>query len=275
MRSFTRRGALLSGLSAAGSLFATNKPRAQSYDPRIFNPADLGEFANPKRSQQRLNPVLFWNEVCLGLVALDHSIDAKDARAPGPCASARALALAHIVMADAVTCVYRTDYKALYVQDKHTIRDFPEAFVGGAAAWILEYIFNTPAHTQFLGMERLRFLKACSPAACSAWEAGLAFARNKLFTSRWDASNIRSALFESPTSYIPEAQAHSVDPFNADQGFHGVGWGKVQPLNPSLGDLTELGPGAPPGWNTEEYRRDLEQVREYGAHRPSGLTQIN
>ena len=52
--------------------------------------ADAG--FGPPRSNAR-NPVSFWNDVALDLVALDHSIPAAEARAPGPVATARALGL--------------------------------------------------------------------------------------------------------------------------------------------------------------------------------------
>lgn len=73
---------------------------------------------DPSRSAPP-DAVAFWSETILDLVALDHSIDAKDARAPGPCASARAVALAHIVMADAVCAAYRVDYDGLYVRQRN------------------------------------------------------------------------------------------------------------------------------------------------------------
>ena len=60
-----------------------------------------------RRTEIRGNPVLFWNAVSLDLLALDHSIDPSDARAPGPCASSRALGLAHAVIADAVSIAYQ------------------------------------------------------------------------------------------------------------------------------------------------------------------------
>jgi hypothetical protein len=132
---------------------------------------NLGAYGEGKRGvdlARRHNPVLFWNDTSLQLVALDHSIDAKDARAPGPCASARALGLAHIVMADAVAAAYPVDFEGLYVRSRAPIRGFPDVFVGGAVAWILEFIFGTPAHSQLIGSQRLRFLCA-TLRRCASW----------------------------------------------------------------------------------------------------------
>jgi hypothetical protein len=236
---------------------------------------NLGAYSEATRGldlARRHNPILFWNETSLQLVALDHSIDAKDARAPGPCASARALGLAHIVMADAVAAAYAVDFDGLYVRGRAPIRDFPDVFVGGAAAWILEFIFGTPAHSQFIGSQRLKFLDAYEPAALPAWEAGLAFARNEAFTSRWDWTAIRPAILTTPTPYVPRPRGHTVDPFNADQGFYGVQWGQVPPLDPRFGDVASYGPPEPPREDDKEYLRDFEEVRQLGAYRAERAT---
>ncbi|HKZ97892.1 MAG TPA: hypothetical protein VJ045_13050 [Hyphomicrobiaceae bacterium] len=232
---------------------------------------NLGAYGKSTRDRdvaRRHNPILFWNEVSLQLVALDHSIDASDARAPGPCASARALGLAHIVMADAVAAAYAVDYEGFYVRARAPIRDYPEVFVGGAAAWILEYTYSTPAHSQFIASQRLRFLDSYEPAALQSWEAGLTFARNEAFTSRWDWNAIRRALLTTPTPYVPRPRGHNVDPFNADQGFYGVSWGQFPTLDPQFGAVASYGPPEPPAQNDPEYLRDFEEVRLLGAWRP-------
>ncbi len=231
---------------------------------------NLGAYGESTRGldlARRHNPILFWNETSLQLVALDHSIDAKDAARPGPCASARALALAHIVMADAVAAAFPVDFEGLYVRGRAPVRDFPDVFVGGAAAWILEYMFGTPAHSQFIGSQRLRFLDAYEPAALPSWEAGLSFARNEAFTSRWDWTAIRRAILTTPTPYVPRARGHTVDPFNADQGFYGVHWAQIPPLDPRFGDIASYGPPEPPREDDREYTRDFEDVRQLGAYR--------
>jgi hypothetical protein len=89
MVSLDRRSALALGVAAAG----------------LGLP--LGASAQPAPEVVTANPVLFWNAVALELVALDHSIDPDDARAPGPCASSYALGLIHAVIADAVSLTYR------------------------------------------------------------------------------------------------------------------------------------------------------------------------
>lgn len=278
MTRIDRRNILALGLGATGSVVAAKGLGAQEFrsrgrprgenDPHTMNLNTRIEDYRSRERGPRANPVLFWNDVSLQLVALDHSIPAEDARAPGPCAAARALALAHIVMADAVAAVYPVDFDGFYVRDKASARGFPDVFVGGAAAWILEYIYSTPAHSQFIGAQRLRFLDAYEQRALAAWEAGLAYARNELFTLNWDWPAIKAAVLATPTPYVPEPRRHHADPFNADQGFYGVNWGSFTPLDARFGDISELGPGPPPREGSAEYVRDFDEVMNLGAYEP-------
>src|SRR5262245_46040498 len=194
--SITRRGLLKMGLGLAAGIAST--PVLAQY-------------------RRRYNPVVFWSDVSLQLAALDSSIDATDARAPGPCASARALGLVHIVIADAVAAVYPADFEGFYVRGKLPVWDDAEAFVGGAAASIMTYIFNGPAHVRLIAAERRRFLDALGPADSGAWEAGVRFARHPAFTSSWDGSAIRRAVMPARVAGPPGPRGHVVDPFNRDQ----------------------------------------------------------
>jgi hypothetical protein len=268
-----RRSLLGVAVGAASSLGLAGRVGAQERKAsRTMNLDARDHGAGVSGAHRTQNPMLFWNGVALQLVALDHSIDARDSRAPGPCATARALGLVHVVMADAVAAVYPVDFEGLYVKTKAHAKGFPDVFVAGAAAWTLEYIYGAPAHSQLIGWQRLRFLDSHDPAALPAWEAGLAFARNEAFTSRWDWPAIRAAVLATPTPYIPSPRGHNVDPFNADQGFYGVHWGRFPPLSPRLGDIVDLGPGDPPRVEDEEYQRDLEEVRRLGVYNPEGPT---
>jgi hypothetical protein len=266
----------LGAATAAGAatlVSATTPSLPQSRSGRTMNLDNLDEGGRRATSlERRRNPILYWNDVALQLVALDHSVDARDSRAPGPCATARALGLVHVVMADAVAAVYHTDYEGLLVRDNIPVRAAPEAFVGGAAAWILEHIYSTPAHSYLIGSHRLRFLDSFEATALASWEAGLSFARNEAFTSQWDWPSIRNALLTTPTTYIPRPRGHNVDPFNADQGFYGVAWGRYTPLDPSFGNPASYGPPEPPREGDTEYERDFEEVRRLGALRSDGPT---
>jgi hypothetical protein len=267
-----RRQILSFGLGAA-SLVAPIPAFAQTYILPQPKPFPLGPQHGPISRRDGIDSILFWNEVCLDLVSLDHSIDAKDARAPGPCASARALGLAHIVMADAAAAVYPSGYEGLYVRGVQIPNvEFPGVFVGAAAAWMLEQIYSTPIHTHFIGLQRMRFLKQQGQHVLNAWNTGLAFARNQAFTSRWDWPSIKYAALDSSSraSFAGRGE-HDVDPYNTDQKFYGVNWGRVVPLTPGL-SIGALGPPDPPSELNRVYLEDLEEVRALGAFRAYGAT---
>lgn len=273
MTTFNRRNLLTGGLAASSALVLSTAARAQGDDRRPSMHLNTEGYRRESLDTRPLpNPVLFWNDVSLQLVALDHSIDAADGRAIGPCASARALGLAHIVMADAVAAVYPADFEGFFVKTRLARVRYPDVFIGAAMAWMLEYIYDTPAHSQLIGSQRLRFLDFYEAPALRDWEAGLAFARNKAFTIHWDWGKIRPAIIAQPTPYVPGPRRHNTDPFNADQGFYGVGWGAFAPLDPNLGSVEELGPGEPPAESDDEYQRDLEEVRELGIFHPETPT---
>jgi membrane-associated phospholipid phosphatase len=260
------------GLGSAGLLSTSPRLAAQETYSRSPGFSPRRHSIDVRDALPRVNPVLFWNNVCLELMALDHSIDAADSRAPGPCAAATALALVHIAMADATAAVYPVDYEAFYVRGvRFGPMEFPEAFVGGAAARMLEHIYNTPAHTQLIGMQRLHFLKELGPQAQDAWNAGLSFARAEAFASRWKWREIKHAAVTSSSDYRPRPGEHDVDPFNPDQKFYGVTWGQVEPLVRELRSAA-VGPGEPPHERDREFIRDAEEVREIGVFHPGGAT---
>jgi hypothetical protein len=171
-------------------------------------------------------------------------------------------------MADAVCAAYEVDYEGLYVRERNAgASDFPDVFVGGATARILEYIFGTPAHSQFIASKRMRFLENQERRALRVWEAGLAFGRNEAFTSHWNRRDINEAIRKTPTTYVATAARAHGRPFNPDQGFYDVLWGRIRPLTPGFGNIADYGPGDPPRERDSEYRRDYLDVLERGAYR--------
>lgn len=283
-----RRRLLKLGIGAAGAIAASaafaQSPRGrrpslapQETPPLKAPPSAAAPQPSPPAAAPRLphlDPILFWNDVALQLDALDHSIDAKDARAPGPCAASRALALAHIVMADATTVAYPTDFEGFYVRGgaRFPAQEYADVFIGAAAARILGHIYSTPAHTHLIGSHRQRFLKAFDSGALAAWNAGLEFGRNEQFTSRWHWPSIKHAALASlKRARSLQRFEHDVDPFNPDQKFYGVNWGRVPALMPGL-PIEAFGPGDPPSEHHPDYIRDLDEVRVLGAYRPNGPT---
>jgi hypothetical protein len=219
------------------------------------------------RPDIRENPVLFWNMVSLDLVALDHSIDAADARAPGPCASARALGVVHAVMADAVAVAYPSFYRPQFYRGKGEFEiEVPPLFVGGAAAGTLGHIFNAPIHAYKIGASRDEFQRILGNNGGRDWQAGLAFSAAPEFRALWRWDEMRNLLLPQFASYIPRARQHNIDPYNAGQGSYGATWGTYRPL--VLGgpkDVAELAPPPPPEEGSAEYEHDLAEVRVKGA----------
>ena len=269
----SRRHALRLALGAAGAVSISTQLAAKNQ--RSFAPHPVPTPVKPSlRSRTAgINPILFWNSTAMQLDVLDHSIDAKDARAPGPCAASRALALVHIVMADAAAAAYDCDFKGLYVRGgRYPENEYADVFVGAAAARILGHIYSTPSHTHLIGSQRQHFLKSFDSRALAAWNAGLEFGSKEQFTSRWQWDKIKSAALSSfNRARSLRRGEHDVDPFNPDQKFYGVNWSRVPPLLPGL-QIAPLEPGDPPPEGDRDYIRDLEEVRVLGAYRPQGPT---
>ena len=264
-------GAASIGMASVATPALTKEP-ARRVQPAPPLPSPPVASVAP-RPPSRPDPILFWNETALDLDALDHSLDAKEARAPGPCLSSRALALAHIVMADAVTVSYPDSHEGLYVRGGRGPQgEAAEVFVGAAAARILNHIYTTPAHTQLIAIRRQQFLRAYNSDMLTAWNAGLEFGRSEQFTALWDWRFLKDAALSSYKQVQGAYRGrHDVDPFNTDQKFYGANWSNVPPLLPGL-PIRVFAPRDPPREHERDYARDLEEVRALGAWRPDGPT---
>jgi hypothetical protein len=245
-----RRSALLLGAAVtAAAAFAPSASHAQ------------------RRSGPPINPVLFWHDVGLELVALDHSIDPADARAPGPCASALALGIACAVIADAVSIAYHAPYRPYFLRGEVDFEiESPELFVGGAAAGIFAHIFNSPIHAYRIAASRDAYQRLAGGHDGKDWQAGLAFSSAPEFQSLWRWDDMSPLLMPQFSNYIPRPRQHNIDPFNAGQGSYGAGWGHYRPLvldGPR--EVAALAPEPPPPEGSPEYERDLAEVRVKGA----------
>ena len=112
--------------------------------------------------------------------------------------------------------------------------------------------------------------------ASGRWRPGtpvLSFGRNPQFVSQWRWSEIKPAVKKLLSSRAQSLRRgeHDVDPFNPDQKFYGVKWGRMAPLLPGLRPEPFL-PGRPPDEQDSLYRRDLAEVRQLGVFRPEGPT---
>src|SRR5262249_62354421 len=77
-----------------------------------------------------------------------------------------------------------------------------------------------------------------------------AFAPKESFTWQRNRHEIQDAIMKAPTTYVTPPRGHTVDPFNPDQGFYGVLWGRIRPLTPRFGNIADYGPGIRRGKTT-------------------------
>lgn len=257
MTGMDRRSALAFGLTAAGTRLAP--ARAVQSQPR-------DDATSP--SLARSDPVVFWSNVSLDLVALDHSIDAADARAPGPCASSRALGLAHAVLADAVRLAYPSAQYEAYFKGSHSggpIRT-PALFVGGAVSSMLRHIYSSTIHAGLIDLRRREFLRMHGGEDLGDWRLGSDYGSDPAFRNRWDWPMIWALVNPGDDTYRPGPRQHDTDPYNCAQGFYGQRWGEEPPLVLTDREVTTgCAPPPPPPEGSNEYETDLAEVRVLGA----------
>jgi hypothetical protein len=261
MIAINRRSAL--GLGAvAGLTFAAN---AVAGPRHRFARAGFEGRGPALPSDPAANPVFFWNGVGLDLIALDHSIDPADAVAPGPCASARALGVIHAVIADAVCVAYPSNYRPQFYGGPPPHIQVPPLFVGGAAAGIIEHIFDSPIHAYSIETSRKQFQRIFGDADGPDWQQGVAFASYHRFRDVWNWSEMRRKILPQFSTYIPRPRRHNIDPYNAGQGFYSTYWGSQEPLILAEHQIPGLAVPPPPPEGSPEYERDLAEVAVIGA----------
>lgn len=222
-----------------------------------------------------VNPVLFWNDVALDLVALDHSVDVGDSRAIGPCLSARALGLVHAVLADAVRVAYPAARYGAFrnvAVSGGPVRE-PASFVGGAVAAILRHIYDSTSLQVSIDTRRAAFLRSLGGGNLNDWRRGSAFGSDQAYTREWDGNDLRALINPRDTTYRPSPGRHDVDPFNPGQGFYGQRWGQAFPFVLTPGEIAAaaIAPPPPPLPGSTRYEQDLADVRARGALHGSAL----
>lgn len=264
-----RTAVLIAGVGLTGSPLRA-QPLSSSFadDPEVSPDA-----LSPELSFQPRNSVEFWNSVALELVAIDHTVDPKQARAIGPVATARALGLIHIVIADAVALAYPQPLYSPFLSrdDKPVAPSSPALFVGGAAAAIMEHIYANQAHTSFVNAKRREFLNAYGRRHLASWKAGLIFGRKDVYRSKYVFSEVDRLINPKTSTYVPGPQQHREDPLAPGQGYYGHSWGvKPDPFAISAEHVTKkitengCAPVAPPAVGSAPYQRSADDVRAKG-----------
>lgn len=264
MANLSRRSALTAALWAAGTgpLIAQQAQNQSSGD----------QSSNDNEMISRRNAINFWSRVSRDLISFDHSISRGSPeeirqilRAPGPVASARALGVIHVVLADSLLLIspqpryapYRSGFKAT-----ETISNGSH-FIGGAASTIIRHIYDNNEHLNILNPSEAEFIRQYSSSDSegddSSWRQGQDFAYS--YKDLWDGQDVRDRINPQDTTYQPEDGKHQVDPTDQEQGYYGQSWG-VQPSPLSLDEqqVQEFCPPPP-----DEIPRDqIDEVRNLG-----------
>lgn len=304
MDEMTRRAALqltaLAGASVAGARTALAQQALQvqedvSQEEVLDSTAALNAAAAPD------GPVLFWHDVALAMNVFDHSLTgeaASLARAAGPTASARALAVVHAVLADAARLVLEPGnssppYDHFLIDGARRNDVLPAAFIGGATDFALRHVYDTSLHEGALVPMEARFLgdlRAAWPNVSgmnqpawigyvqSSWIEGMRFADgegadNAPLRILWNGDQMRFATTSQSEEYtggLPGEFAHRPDPLNPDQKFYGVRYAERMPPwvltsnEVTTPDEAQWFVKRPPAHDSPEFRASLERVKELG-----------
>jgi hypothetical protein len=201
----------------------------------------------PRTRESRPDVVLTWNSVALDLIRAE--------RTPPPMA-ARHLAMLHGAMFDAVNIIHRT-HQPYRVHLRPTAEINPQVAAACAAHGVLRELY--PQHVGRL--DRLRNSAIQAVGAGGARSRGvslgkyvadrmLAWRRNdgSERTKRYTAVARIGVWQPTPPRFVPALYPH---------------WGEVTPF--ALGKPGDFRPLLPPSLRSEEFTRDLQEVRAIGS----------
>ncbi|RVM17630.1 vanadium-dependent haloperoxidase [Sinorhizobium meliloti] len=263
MTEVNRRTALGLGAAFVGGSFA-------------FANGNPGEAATASSGSAADSAVLFWHEVALKMNVFDHSFTGAEAetlpRAPGPVASARALGVIHAVIADALFTVSPNSmFKPHFLKGIAPGNVEKDLYVGGAAAAIMFYIYDTGGHASEIKNsenEFIRRFRGPDPDRNKrSWEAGRLFGNSKEFQGLWNGDKIRRSIHPTEVmEYQPREGDHQPDPYHCGQGYYGQLYARdIDPIIISRQDVeTNFLPPEPPAKDTKEWQMSLDQVRTLG-----------
>lgn len=218
--------------------------------------------------------ILYWNNIALDAVALDHShkevINADGTNSVikatqeqgGPTKTARALAIIHLAMFDAFNGI-----KELYEPYlKPVLQSVPgssvEAAITAAAFTALNALYGKDKdQTDRFKTAYQTYLGALSDSSTSIND-GLSYGRdvaNRLLLKRMNDGSRNTVI------YVPRQSAgfHRPDPYHPNQGFLDPHWGTVVPF--CINDITAFRAKKPPALNSQDYADSFNEVKSFGA----------
>ena len=234
------------------------------------------------------DPILYWNQVALDLVASNHpdlfnltkAADAPKSTAPdqpGPTRTSRAYAIAHLAMND--SWLGASGHNGVqYLPGKGVTLPAPPSpgndltgsfAVAGAAAHTLQVLYPQQAAKVVRALEDFHDAQGNVTSSAEA-AAGIAYGEavgRAILKLRKDDNSHLDGI------YVPRngPAQHRVDPLNPTQGFLDPRWGEVQPfLIPGLTGNFIAPP--PPLLSNPEFLRDYNEVKDKGAQSSTSRT---
>lgn len=215
-----------------------------------------------------VNPVIFGNMLSLDADLEDHKIiDGKKRDAAGPCASSRAIAMAHVAMAD--TCVaFGAKYHPLIVKNLTAASNSSlNAAVASAAYVVLKDIYNQ--QNESLTKKFNHYIATLEKSGDLDIEAGKKIGENvgKLVLENRKTDDVYNKLF---SDYSPKHEPgyHDEDPFHKGQGFYGATWGTLKPFVLSKSEFDDCIVKERPKLDNEEYNAAYKEVENFGHFDP-------
>jgi hypothetical protein len=212
------------------------------------------------------DPVLRWNAVALDASRLDHTpAGAAEQRAfgeqLGPTASARALAMIHIAMADAVAMI-DGGFATFFQEERASPAASIDAAVAQAAHDTAVVLYPSQAATFDAALARALAAIPDSPAKTDGIAVGRAAAVTCLDARAGDGSELSAP--GAPDDYVfgQEPGAWRVDPMHTEQTPLGPKWGRVKPF--AMTSASQFRAPPPPALDSAEYAAAFNEVKALG-----------
>ncbi len=217
-----------------------------------------------------MNPVLYWNSVLLEASRRDFTRGFNNAQQPGPIRTARAMAIVHLAIRDAVA--FNTDPATAYLKAKAPGHGVPpltgdvDDIIAGAAVTTLKHLY--PKFATYID-------DALGPVDQVQFDKG-ELVGNAMLEHRGhdltamppaDAMDGSDTMINGPQPASPAYGEHRADPYAPGQSQLGPVWGAVTRfLGPDHKDLDPFpGEGTPNFLANGDYLDDFKQVRDSGS----------
>jgi membrane-associated phospholipid phosphatase len=204
-----------------------------------------------------MDAILYWNDVALEAVAIDHTGMPIPREQEGPGRTARALAIVHLAMHDAFNSIVGKFKPYLQNLPVPASQAAEEAAISEAAAITLAALY--PSQRDRIWQASQEFLSQLSGTTPNI-EAGIAQGR-LVAAAILDNRNQDGSEKDKDLPYVPsqEPGKHRPDPQNPNQGFLNPNWGKVKTFA-----INNFLASPPPESNTPKYTQDFDDVKQKG-----------